>query len=588
MVKAAGDSTSNMVTNMGAASAGGAVGATMIKYTPLPPTQRIAAAVVAAGLTSGGVTVGIQAGGAIFKILNVSEVIENHTYGEPDIEREPSPDSNLINSALENGDQLIPLVGLLLNLVTLNLLELIVFITVILLVFNRYFIEIFKDFISKILNKYMPAKYHYLNKFLQKSNEYNTKFIKFLIAFLIVLLLLMILINLYICSELYTGIDDYVLVYNFIKKISKSSILLIIRDRNPCTTSTLLFNIKYKFNRYVLLNFSLLKFKFLYVINYLFYILNRVVTMLYARGQFAWVKLTTHQRLNVGHSSRAICAELSKISITKQTLNDNNELFYQWLVGITDAEGTFQIVSKNGKWSLVFKLFQYESNKRLLYFIKKRLGVGILIKSKTYHFYYKITDNKKIKNHIFPIFDKYPLLTTKYFDYSKFKEAYTILEDNNLTKLKQDELIFALVKKVPSKSYLSPAWKIVNNKVFDTNDAKKVISKAWLIGFTEAKGSFYLINSSKGKIVHGFKIIKILCPIVLYAIERILGIKTKFKKSSNTIETTNSRAIQNIIKYLNGSMKGMKSFEYRVWARSFVKHKGDFTKLQEIKSNLKH
>ena len=35
-------------------------------------------------------------------------------------------------------------------------------------------------------------------------------------------------------------------------------------------------------------------------------------------------------------------------------------------------------------------------------------------------------------------------------------------------------------------------------------------------------------------------------------------------------------------------MKGMKSFEYRVWARSYVKHKGDFTKLQEIKSKLKH
>ena len=146
--------------------------------------------------------------------------------------------------------------------------------------------------------------------------------------------------------------------------------------------------------------------------------------------------------------------------------------------------------------------------------------------------------------------------------------------------------MFALVKKVPSKSYLSPAWEIVNNKVSETKDAKRVISKAWLIGFTEAKGSFYLINSSKDKIVHGFKMIKILCSIVLYAIERILGIKTNFKNSSNTIETTNSRAIQNIIIYFNGSIKGIKSFEYRVWARSYVSHKGDFTKLQEIKSKF--
>ena len=110
--------------------------------------------------------------------------------------------------------------------------------------------------------------------------------------------------------------------------------------------------------------------------------------MLYARGQFAWVKLITHQRLNVEHSSRAIFSELREINITKQMLNYYNELFYQWLVGVTDAEGTFQIVTKNGKWSLVFKLFQHESNKRLLYFIKKRLGVGAIKKSKTNLYYF--------------------------------------------------------------------------------------------------------------------------------------------------------------------------------------------------------
>ena len=66
--------------------------------------------------------------------------------------------------------------------------------------------------------------------------------------------------------------------------------------------------------------------------------------------------------------------------------------------------------------------------------------------------------------------------------------------------------MLALIKKVPSLDYVSPAWGIVNNIVSNTNEAKTVMSKAWLIGFTEAEGSFYLVNKSKDRIVHGFEI----------------------------------------------------------------------------------
>lgn len=92
--------------------------------------------------------------------------------------------------------------------------------------------------------------------------------------------------------------------------------------------------------------------------------------------------------------------------------------------------------------------------------------------------HYMIRDRKKLEKYIFPIFDKNPLLTSKYFNYLKFKEAYKILENTNLTKIQKDELMFDLVKKVPSKNYMSPAWKIVNNKVEYFQDANKVISKA--------------------------------------------------------------------------------------------------------------
>jgi hypothetical protein len=93
-----------------------------------------------------------------------------------------------------------------------------------------------------------------------------------------------------------------------------------------------------------------------------------------------------------------------------------------------------------------------------------------------------------------------------------------------------------------------------------------VMSKAWLIGFIEAKGNFYLVNKSKDRLVHGFKIDQNLDLIILSSIGRILGIKTSNKdfKNFHLIVTTNSRAIENIIKYYHNTLKGMKSFEYRV------------------------
>jgi LAGLIDADG endonuclease len=237
---------------------------------------------------------------------------------------------------------------------------------------------------------------------------------------------------------------------------------------------------------------------------------------------------------------------------------------------------------------LTFKLSQHEYNAILLHFIKKQLGVGNIYKeTKTNMVNFRIRDRKKLFKYIFPIFDNTPLLTSKYFNYLKFKEAYRILEDTHLTETQKDELMFDLIKKVPSINYISPAWKIINNTVSNTEEANKVMSKAWLIGFTEAEGSFYLVNKSKDRIVHGFEITQKLDFIVLCAIGYILGIKTISKKTHFTVVTTNSRAIENIITYYHKTMKGKKSFEFRVWARCYEKHKGDFNKLNEIRNKIR-
>lgn len=308
----------------------------------------------------------------------------------------------------------------------------------------------------------------------------------------------------------------------------------------------------------------------IYVIDYSCFILNLAyVKMSIAWRQYAWVVnkyYSTHQRLN------------------KEYLNNNKIWFEQWLVGMTDGDGTFHIAYQNNKWNLVYKIALSRYNLRALYYIKKQLGIGSVSKDGTKG-QFVIRDRKKLANFIFPIFDKYPLLTSKRFDYLKLKKAYGILEDTSLSKEEKYKYLFDIKKESIPKNYISDGWDKI--KLPFTDEIKHVMTKPWLVGFVEAEGSFYLVSKDKTRIVHGFGLTQKLDSIVLEGIRSILHIPTIIKLKSNhnyyILDTTNSRAIENIIKYFHNTMKGMKSVEYRIWARSYVKHKGNFEKLTKIR-----
>jgi hypothetical protein len=70
---------------------------------------------------------------------------------------------------------------------------------------------------------------------------------------------------------------------------------------------------------------------------------------------------------------------------------------------------------------------------------------------------YRIRDSKIIESIIFPIFDKYPLLTSKYFNYLKFKRAHSIITNSNLTKEEKNTLLLSLLNEKISCEYISPA-----------------------------------------------------------------------------------------------------------------------------------
>jgi hypothetical protein len=98
-------------------------------------------------------------------------------------------------------------------------------------------------------------------------------------------------------------------------------------------------------------------------------------------------------------------------------------------------------------------LTQSRYNLRVLNYIKKELGVGSITGTKGEYF---IRDRKIIESIILPIFDKYPLLTSKYFDYIKFKKAFAILKDLSLNKQEKNTKLLEIKNSKVGVGYVSP------------------------------------------------------------------------------------------------------------------------------------
>jgi len=330
-------------------------------------------------------------------------------------------------------------------------------------------------------------------------------------------------------------------------------------------------------------------FSILHVVHYsCLVIINTILSSTYVKmctswRQCAWLVnkrlFTSHQRLNEEH------------------LNGNHinqDSFEQWLVGFTDGDGNFHISHQgtgiSTKWTLGYKLTQSAYNLRILNYIKKELKVGSITKDGTKVQYF-IRDRKVIETILIPIFDKYPLLTTKHYDYVKLKKALAILNNISTTKEEKNSKLLAIKDTKPNKDYLSPAWNNANLPLTDVDSIKNVMTKSWLVGFIEAEGSFYLTNKTPTRIAHGFGLTQKLDKIVLEGIGILLHIKNpvKYKEIYNhyILDTTNSRAIENIIAFFKNTMKGVKSLEYRIWARSYTKDKGNYLKLSKIRDIIR-
>lgn len=381
----------------------------------------------------------------------------------------------------------------------------------------------------------------------------------------------------------------------------------------------------------------------IYLLKYSIYI-NKLVKMFNIIGLYASVifNYLTLQRLNVTKLKYYIKQKYSLTNKTNKSYFNINE----WLVGITDGDGTFNIYTNmtHNKIIFTYKISLNKKNTQLLYKIKSYLGVGsVTFDNKTNIASYLIRDKKYLLNIIIPIFDEYPLLTTKRYNYLKFKECLLISNNNLLTQNEKLLQINNIKNKTSSLDlysfkkyniYISDAWEsiykkwnikedllylpmnlndrvliyphkdIINNiNSILINDVNNIITKSWLIGFIEAEGSFFILKKSSNPLrcVHSFGLTPKLDYIVIYSIKLLLNINSSIVIKSPSIsnksnlfyklETTNNSNIEYIINYFRyknykSVFLGIKSFEYRIWSRTYIKHKGNYIKLLQIQNLL--
>lgn len=175
----------------------------------------------------------------------------------------------------------------------------------------------------------------------------------------------------------------------------------------------------------------------------------------------------------------------SKESNSNNKVNSNSvpqrlnveDSFFPYFVGLIEGYGLFTI-SKSGKY------FQFEIGLELsirdldlINYIKSKLGVGTIFIRKSNNrpemVIFRVRNKQDLKGVLMPIFNKYPLLTIKHYDFIRFKEC--LFAESN-------EIIKAHTK----NKYIRPLTPVNTlNTILNAH-----YFSSWLIGFIESEACF--------------------------------------------------------------------------------------------------
>jgi len=182
-----------------------------------------------------------------------------------------------------------------------------------------------------------------------------------------------------------------------------------------------------------------------------------------------------------------------------------------WITGFIDGEGSFGVQcikspSNRIGWSvgLDFSIGLHKKDRRILEHIQSYFGVGDISDSGSNTVKFRIRSVQGLTI-ILKHFEKYPLITHKFYDYLLWREAIIMinrkehLTEEGLRKIVSikaamnlglsDKLKEAFPNIVPAHRYLVPASEVLPG-------IQKIYDPYWLAGFTSAEGCFF-VNLSK-------------------------------------------------------------------------------------------
>lgn len=293
--------------------------------------------------------------------------------------------------------------------------------------------------------------------------------------------------------------------------------------------------------------------------NIFILIINYYIIKLIMNNNIIWNKNNKVKMLIIRRKSAVIniLSKFLKIFITQRLYNSNintiiihdknHELntdnpIYAYIVGLFEGDGWITI-SKKGKYLLYeLGIEIHIRDIQLLHKIKNILGVGKIsikrIKNKDGTIKelcrYNVRNKNHLKNIIIPIFNKYPILTNKYYDYLFFKE--NLLKDikyyNDLPNYSRPIKSLYTLENILNKNYFS----------------------SWLIGFIEAEGSFNIYTLKNNSRYASFEVSQTNGVVILEAIKNLFNINQNIyidKTNNSRITLKSIKGIQNIVKFIN-------------------------------------
>lgn len=247
----------------------------------------------------------------------------------------------------------------------------------------------------------------------------------------------------------------------------------------------------------------------------------------------------------------------SKKSDKSQRLNAEDLM---WFVGFVEGDGCFS-VNKNGKYfKCEFSIEIHLNDIKLLYKVKQLLGgygsISTRVKENTSIALLKISSKSDLIRVICPIFDKYPMLTAKQYDYLHFRTCLLLNNpyfDNLPNYSRPNNTPFLNVNDILALDY------------FDN----------WLVGFIEAEGCFSVFHATNetNKTCY-FSISQKNGLQIMHAIQSRL--KLNVNPYYNQVldiyglSSSGARGNQNIINFMSltpTKLKGLKKTNYLKWLR---------------------